>query len=226
MLLTLVAVTALLYATVMFTPAETRATLYFPRETKRLSEVQMQKMIDRIIEENHLDDPYPVQYFYWLKSLLKGDWGYSPVLQEDVFGAIARRAPATAELTIFSILVFLPLGLISGVISGSKRNKLPDHGFRTSAFIATSMPPFILALILMAIFYIDLHWFAPGRITTALGFDLKSTDFQQFTGLLTIDGLLNVDQISPWTRCGILPCRCSHSRLPIGRRWGVSRVPR
>jgi ABC-type dipeptide/oligopeptide/nickel transport system permease component len=191
MLITLLAVTALLYATVMFTPPETRATLYFPRETKRLSEAQMQKMIDRIIEENHLADPYPVQYYYWLRSLLRGDWGYSPVLQEDVFSAIARRAPATAELTIFSILVFIPLGLISGVIAGSKRNKLQDHGFRISAFIATSMPPFILALILMAIFYIDLHWFAPGRITTALGFQLNSTDFRQITGLLTIDGLLN-----------------------------------
>jgi peptide/nickel transport system permease protein len=192
MVITLLVVTAVLYATVMFTPAETRATLYLPRKTSpRMTEQQLQKMIERIIEDNHLNDPYPVQYFYWVRSLLKGDWGYSPTLQEDVFSAIVQRAPATAELTLYSILFFIPLGLISGVISGSKRNKLPDSTFRTSAFIATSLPPFILSLILMVFFYIDLHWFAPGRITTALAFDMKAVDYRQFTGLITIDGLLN-----------------------------------
>lgn len=189
---TLVITTALLYATVMLTPVETRVELFMPKNVSpRMTEEMMEKMRQRLIEQNHLDDPYPVQYYYWISNLLQGNWGYSRVLQEDVLSAIINRTPATAELTLYSILLFIPLGLISGVIAGSKRGRLPDHTFRLTAFIATSLPPFILALLLMAIFYVDLQWFAPARTSTSLGFFVSSAEFVQHTGFLTIDGLLN-----------------------------------
>ena len=190
--ITLFIITAALYAVVMLTPAETRATLYMPRNTSpRMTEEQYQKLLDLMIERYHLNDPYPVQYFYWIGNLVQGNWGYSETLQEDVLTAILRRTPATAELTLYSILVFIPLGLISGVIAGSRQNQLADHPFRLTAFIATSLPPFILGLVLMAIFYVDLHWFAPGRSSSAVSVVVNAEQFRQFTGLLTIDGLLN-----------------------------------
>lgn len=192
LILTLFVVTAVLYATVMFTPPETRAELFMPRNfSPRMTEEMMQKMIEDIIERYHLDAPYPVQYYYWITNLFKGNWGYSPSMQEDIFSAIMRRTPVTAELTLYSLLVFIPLGLISGVIAGSKRNRLADHTFRFTAFVATSLPPFILALILLSIFYVDLHWFPPMRTSSSITSILMSDEYRQFTGLLTIDGLLN-----------------------------------
>lgn len=191
-LFTFIAITSVLYAVVMLTPPETRATLYMPRRTSpRMTEEQLQKLIDRIIERNHLDDPYPVQYVYWLTSLVQGNWGYSPTLQQDVLSAILRRAPVTAELTLYSILVFIPLGLASGVIAGSRQNRPADQTFRLAAFVATSLPPFILALILIAFFYVKLFWFAPERINVILGLVVNSDQFRSYTGLLTVDGLLN-----------------------------------
>ena len=190
--ITLFIITAALYAVVMLTPAETRATLYMPRNTSpRMTEEQYQKLLDLMIERYHLNDPYPVQYFYWIGNLVQGNWGYSETLQEDVLTDILSRTSATAELTLYSILVFIPLGLISGVIAGSRQNQLADHPFRLTAFIATSLPPFILGLVLMAIFYVDLHWFAPGRSSSAVSVVVNAEQFRQFTGLLTIDGLLN-----------------------------------
>ena len=190
--ITLFIITAALYAVVMLTPAETRATLYMPKNmSPRMTEEQYQKLLDLMIERYHLNDPYPVQYFYWIGNLVQGNWGYSETLQEDVLTAILRRTSATAELTLYSILVFIPLGLISGVIAGSRQNQLADHPFRLTAFIATSLPPFILGLVLMAIFYVDLHWFAPGRSSSAVSVVVNAEQFRQFTGLLTIDGLLN-----------------------------------
>lgn len=192
LLATLFVITTFLYATVMLTPAETRATLYVPpRLSPRMTEEMYQKMIDNIIEKYHLNDPFPVQYFYWLTNLVKGNWGHSAVMHEDAFTAIMRRAPATAELTFYSILAFIPLGLVSGVLAGSKKNKLADHSFRFSAFIATSLPPFILALVLMAIFYVQLYWFAPLRSSSSIDIIINSKDFHKFTGFLTFDGLLN-----------------------------------
>lgn len=190
--ITLFITTALLYLTVMFTPAETRAVLYMPKNiSSRVTEEQIQKMVDRIIEQYHLNDPYPVQYYYWVKQLVQGSWGYSPTMQEDVLTAISRRAPATAELTLYSLLLYIPLGLLSGVIASSKKERWQDHGFRLTAFIATSLPPFILAIILMSIFYGNLNWFAPERTSLAINSLVKSNEFHLWTGMLTIDGILN-----------------------------------
>jgi len=192
LILTLFIITAVLYATMLFTPAETRATLFLPKNLpSRMTEKQYQKLIDNIIEKYRLNDPYPVQYYYWVTNLAQGNWGYSPTLQGNVLSAIIKRTPITAELMFFSILVFIPLGLISGVIAGAKQKKAADHSFRFIAFIATSLPPFILALLLMVVFYVDLYWFMPGRISSSTNSLLNSGEFQLYTGFLTIDGLIN-----------------------------------
>ncbi len=191
-LITLFITTTLLYATVMLTPAETRASLYMPKNlSPRVTEEQMQKMIDNIIERYHLNAPFPVQYYYWVSNLVKGVWGFSPTLNEDVFNAIVRRASATGELTLYSILFFMPLGLLSGLLAGKNQNKLADHSFRLTAFIATSLPPFILAIVMMAIFYANLNWFQPERIGSGVSSLINSDQFRHFTGLLTVDGLFN-----------------------------------
>ena len=139
----------------------------------------------------HLRDPYPVQYFYWVKSLFQTGWGWSPTLNEDVLQALLRRTPATAELTLYSILFFVPLGLLSGGLAGWKQNRKLDNSFRFLAFVATSFPPFILALLFLSIFYVYLHWFAPGRIDMSFGLQIADSSFRSFTGLITVDSLLN-----------------------------------
>ncbi len=191
-ILTLILITAVLYAMVMLTPPQTRAELYMPKRTSpRMTEEQYQKLIDDIIIKYQLNDPFPAQYFRWAVNLVKGNWGYSPILQEDVFTAINRRAPATLELTFYTLLIFVPLGLISGVISGSKKSRLPDRVFRMTAFAASSLTPMILAIIMLVVFYIILHWFIPGRLNTDVEMLVSSQQFTHFTGLLTLDGLLN-----------------------------------
>ena len=85
----------------------------------------------------------------------------------------------------------MPLGLISGVIAGWRQGGRFDTRFRLAAFAATSIPPFILGLFLLSIFYVGLNWFPPGR-TSITELAIKSrTTFQPITGMLTIDGLLN-----------------------------------
>lgn len=187
-IITFLIITALLYATAMLTPVESRATLYLP---PRVSEKTYQTVIENIIEKYHLDEPYPVQYYYWMTSLVQGNWGYSPTLNQDVFEAILQRAPATAELILLSILLYIPLGIISGVVAAHRKNRAADHAFRISAFTATSLPPFILAILMMAIFYINLRWFAPDRIGSQYYQYLRSDQFHALTGFMVLDGLLN-----------------------------------
>lgn len=186
-----VIITMILFAGVMITPPETRVEIYIPPSNAHISEEHLQRIKENIIVKYHLNDPYPIQYVYWLKSLFENQWGYSPMLNQNVLPALLERTPATAELTLYSLLFFIPLGLIGGVVAGWKQHSHKDNIFRFFAFIATSFPPFILAILFLAVFYIKLGWFAPGRIDMSLRFDITGPDFHTYTGLLTIDSLIN-----------------------------------
>jgi peptide/nickel transport system permease protein len=176
----------------MIAPAEERAMLYWgPNVRQNLPAHIAEARTNQIIDEHGLNDPFPQQYFRWVSNLVRGDWGFSPMLNDDVLNVLLNRTPVTAELTLYSVLCLIPLGLISGVISGWRQGGRFDAQFRLAAFAATSIPPFILGLFLLSIFYVGLNWFPPGR-TGIIELAIKSrTTFQPITGLLTIDGLLN-----------------------------------
>jgi peptide/nickel transport system permease protein len=94
-------------------------------------------------------------------------------------------------LTLYSLLFFIPLGLLSGGWAAWQQGRRVDRSFRMAAFTATSLPTFITALVLLAIFYVALHWFPPERLSISNSQVLYSDSWRSYTGLLTIDGLLN-----------------------------------
>lgn len=188
----LVIITLVLYGGVMLTPPETRATLYYPpKMNPNMTEEQMLRFQETIIRRYHLRDPFLIQYGYWVRSLFDGTWGYSPSLNEPVLPALLRRTPITLELAMYSLLFLIPLGLVSGVLAGWKRSGLFDRLFRTFAFLGTSTPSFILALVMLSAFYINLGWFAPGRTSLNVMLELSQDTFNHVTGMLTVDSLLN-----------------------------------
>jgi ABC-type dipeptide/oligopeptide/nickel transport system permease component len=185
-------ITATLYGLLMLAPAEERARLYMPsRLPSRLTDEDIARLLAGIVEQRGLDDPFPLQYGRWITSLLQGNWGYSPVQRMEVLPALLTRVPVTAELALYSILAFIPLGVLSGALAARKPGSTWDSAFRMAAFVGTSLPPFILGLFLLAVFYVVLNWFPPLRLDMANDLLVRSAQFHTFTGLLTIDGLLN-----------------------------------
>jgi ABC-type dipeptide/oligopeptide/nickel transport system permease component len=190
--LTLLAISATLYAIVMLAPPEERAQLYLPSNlSSRMQPQDVQRLIDKVIREQGLTDPFPIQYGRWAWNLLQGHWGWSPTLRDDVLGVLLKRLPATAELTLYSFLLLLPLGILAGAVAGWRHDTLADHNFRLTAFMGTSIPPFILGLLLLTTFYVGTGWFPPERLSLASAQLVQSTGFRSITGLMTIDGLLN-----------------------------------
>ncbi|HMX73036.1 MAG TPA: ABC transporter permease [Anaerolineales bacterium] len=187
--ISLIIITMVLYSGFMLTPPEARARIYLPpgKGGERASE----QYIENIIKENHLREPYLVQYFYWAKSLLQGSWGYSPTLNADVLPSLLHRTPATLELALYSLLMLIPLGLASGLVSGWRPGSMFDSGFRGLAFLGTSTPSFIVSIILISILYIQLDWLAPGRIDVKTELQMFRSGFVEYTGALTLDSLLN-----------------------------------
>jgi len=190
--ISLLLITMVLYAGVMLTPPEARASLYFPpRMNPNMTEEQMRNFQEKIIARYHLRDPFFVQYGHWMRSLFDGTWGYSPSIGENVLPALLKRTPVTLELAMYALLMLVPLGLISGVIAGWRRSETFDKVFRSVAFLGTTTPSFILALVLLSVFYINLGWFAPERISFNYSLEFSKETFRHVTGMLTIDSLLN-----------------------------------
>jgi len=190
--ITLVIVTALIYGIICLAPLESRVSLYMGKRTRAepLPDIE-NRMIQTIIRQHGLDKPFPVQYARWAARMVRGEWGWSPLLRADVLEVLLKRTPATVELTLYSLLLFIPLGLASGAVAGWRRGRASDRGFRLAAFVGTSIPPFILGLVLLSIFYVGLHWFLPGSLSSSEEIAVRSSSFRTITGLLTIDGLLN-----------------------------------
>lgn len=184
-------VTLVLFLLILRLPAEQRVMIYVPSVNPHMSEEEWERMLQKIIEQRGLDDPAPVQYVRWLKDLVAGEWGYSPTWRQTVLEGLKQRAPATLELALFAMIPAIMLALVLGGMAARFDRRLPDHLLRAGAFVAWAFPPFILALILMNIFYAWLGWFPPERLSIWARPVVASDEFQTYTGLMTVDALLN-----------------------------------
>ena len=98
-----------------------------------------------------LDKPLFQQYINWITAALRGDFGYSVRSGEPVLLEILDRFPVTLELTIFSLLIAVVLGIPIGVLSAIRQNSIIDLFGRFFALIGLSMPNFWLGTLIILI---------------------------------------------------------------------------
>ena len=106
----------------------------------------------------HLDDPFPVRYYYWITGVLHGDLGESLRLQRPVLSLILEKLPVTIELAAFAIVIALCIGIPAGIVSAVKRNSAWDYGANVIALWGLSTPNFWLGIMLILLFSVTLGW--------------------------------------------------------------------
>jgi peptide/nickel transport system permease protein len=186
-------VTLILFSLMWQLPVQARARIYVPTTNRFLLPDEEAELIERAIRLYGLDEPWPVQYVRWLRLLATGNWGYSPYWQQPVLEGLLQRTPATGELVLASMVPCVALSLTLGNMAARYRSRLPDHLIRAATFLGWAFPSFILGLILMNLFYAWLQWFPPGRLSVWAGAILHSDQFHSYTGMYTVDALLNLD---------------------------------
>ena len=110
-----------------------------------------------------LDRPITFQYFYWIRNIVtEGDWGRSFSWNKPVADILAERVPLTVAVsltsTIFVFLVAIPIG----IFSATNQYSLFDYFFTFLGFVGVSIPPFMLALILMWGMFTLFNWSVGG----------------------------------------------------------------
>jgi peptide/nickel transport system permease protein len=108
---------------------------------------------------NGFDDPWIVQYLHYLNNLLHGNFGYSYKLNQSVTALFQERWARSAYLSgislVFAVIIAIPVGVYQAV----KRNSIGDYTVTSAAFVLYAMPVFLLGLILIQIFALNLGWF-------------------------------------------------------------------
>lgn len=112
--------------------------------------------IERIRVSMGLDQPVIVQYFKWLINAMQGNLGYSLISHKPVFQVIIERLPNTLLITVtalvLSILVAIPVGLISGY----KKDSIVDNVLNVISYLGISIPSFWFAMMLIYTFSLKL----------------------------------------------------------------------
>jgi ABC-type dipeptide/oligopeptide/nickel transport system permease component len=105
-----------------------------------------------------LDQPYPIQYFLFMRDVLTLDFGNSLFYRRPVLDLIASRFPATLILALVANAVSLLISIPFGVIAATKREKWQDTLAKAVAILGQSLPNFWLGIVLIQIFSVWLGW--------------------------------------------------------------------
>jgi len=152
------------------------------------------EVVEQVIKRYHLDEPAVTQYLWYLKNLLRGDWGISrsssnlPVLE-----AIKEYFPATLEVALLAILIAMLISLPLGIAAALNRNGWIDNVTRVLSLAGVSLPIFVSALLLQYFFFFKLqqaglfHFPLGGRVTLGLIIDHP---LKRVTGMYVLDSLL------------------------------------
>jgi peptide/nickel transport system permease protein len=108
--------------------------------------------------EYHLNDPVMVRYWDYVKGVvLHFNLGTSIQFRESVSSLISQRIGSTAELVAYAAVLILVFGVGAGVAAGLRRGVLDNSIIAVSTLLA-AVPSFVAAIVLIAIFAVDLHW--------------------------------------------------------------------
>ncbi len=140
------------------------ATMVLGREASEQAKESLRK-------ELGLDRPLVVQYGNWLGDLARGDWGTSLSLGEEVRGVTLERLRNSAMLALVAFLMYVPLGILLGVVAAWRRNSYLDQVISAGSLAFVGLPEFVTAVLLIALFSRVLHWFpSSSAIAPGTGF--------------------------------------------------------
>ena len=115
-------------------------------------------VIAHIRAQYRLDQPIPVQYVYWVKGVLSGDFGESLRIKVPVLDLIKQKLPVTMQLASMAIVIAFLVGIPAGIVSAVKKGTAWDYGANLFALWGISTPNFWLGIMLIFLFSIELGW--------------------------------------------------------------------
>jgi peptide/nickel transport system permease protein len=172
----LVAVSILLFVALRLLPVDPAAMSMPPTATK--AEIEAKRV------EMGLSRPLPVQYAFWLESVLSGDLGESIHHRRPVAELVGDALPQTIELAFLAMVIAAVFGLAGGLLMFHLRGRPSSTLFDLGSIVLLSLPDFLWGLFLILVFGVVLEALPfTGRLSSGL-------DRPVVTGFLLLDSIL------------------------------------
>ena len=111
------------------------------------------------------DQPiFPNQYLTWLGGVLQGDFGYSVTSHRSIADEIGARVPQTLLLMVTALTMAICIGIPIGVITAVRQYSKLDYVLNSAAIFLASTPVFVLGLVAIYIFAVNLHVLPTGQV--------------------------------------------------------------
>jgi peptide/nickel transport system permease protein len=141
-----------------------------------------------------LTDPIPVQYVHYLRDVFHGNLGTSYLTQRPVTDDLLAKIPATAELAVYALIFGVIVGVTIGVLSAVFEGSVFDRVMRLLTSAGLALPQFWVALMLILIFFVNLHVLPGPTGRLPIGMQPPPT----VTGFYTIDSIVTGHLSSLW----------------------------
>lgn len=122
--------------------------------------------VQSIRQQLGLDLPLWQQYLRYLGNLVQGDMGRSYIQRTEVASLVWSRLPATLLLMAGAIVCELVIGLTAGILAAVRRGRPTDTAIMVASFLGVSAPQFVVGILLLYVFAVQLGWFPIGGYGT------------------------------------------------------------
>jgi oligopeptide transport system permease protein len=114
----------------------------------------------QLTAQYHLDQPFLVQYGYYLGGLITGDMGRT-ITGRPIADVLAEAWPRTIQLTLITMVIVVVVGVTGGVVAGLRRGGGFDQTSLALTLVVIGTPVFVLGTVFQTVFAVELGWFRP-----------------------------------------------------------------
>ncbi|MGM0653512.1 MAG: ABC transporter permease [Bacillota bacterium] len=150
-LITLILASIIIFSVTQFLPGDVARII--------LGQFATDVAVENLKEELGLNEPAYRQYISWAVNFVQGDWGDSLVSRQPVRPMVMQRLGNSVMLAGMALIIYVPLGIILGVIAALKRDKLPDQMIAGISMAFVGLPEFVSGLLLISFLAIGAGWF-------------------------------------------------------------------
>ena len=142
-----------------------------------------QEQLDDLREELGLNRPLVEQYADWVTGAVHGDFGKSIMYRKPVARLLKGKLSVTLILGAMSLALVILIGIPLGVFTAGRKHAISEQLLSIVNILGISIPGFFLSILLIWVFGLVLHWFAPGRFVTLARNPAKFFQFMIFPAI-------------------------------------------
>ncbi len=171
-----------------------------------------------------LDQPITLRYWHWLVAALQGDFGFSRTHAQPVLQVLLPALLQTCKLMLAAFVLSVALAFLLGVLAALRPGGLVDSIVSLFAFAGISVPVFWLALVMILVFAVRLHWL-PASGTSTVGNGDFTDQVRHLIMPVTTLALASTGQFTRFVRASMIETmRMDHVRTARAKGAGEARI--